>query len=899
MLLVSPLLPGESVLPGGAVLHLFPAPAEAAAQSLDAGTGVTAAGLLLRQLDGEKRVLMIAAHPDDEDTALLAALARSAGAQTAYLSLNRGEGGQNVIGPELDEGLGIIRTGELLAARRLDGAEQYFTRSYDFGFSRSAEESFQHWDREELLDDVVRVVRRFRPQVIVSIFEGSPRDGHGQHQVAGILAREAFQVAGDPDRFPHHAADGLEPWVPLKLYRSTRFRPDEATLTVETGHLDPLLGRSVFQLAMEGRSLHRSQEMGAPQHAGPRTAPLILEESRVPGHASAPAPEDGIFAGIDTALVGMDRYRSALREAEAALSPSDPGAIVEPLGRALAELRAADARASLQRREALVQQAILAGAGVVVDARTDRDRAVPGGSVEVEVRVWNGGTGHLEGVEPHVEVPAAWRVEALPPEAWADAAGGFFFGQVGGQAAVGPAAVPSNELMRWRFRVEVPEAARLTREYYLEEPRDGGLYRWPAAPELKGLPGTPAPIQARVEMGLGSGPEPLRLTAHPRVQHVAVDRIMGEYREPFLVVPRLAVEVDPGWLAWPTDRREARTVTLRLRSETPEPTRGTARLHAPEGWRVEPAALPFEVEGMGRELELAFQLSPVHDPEPGRIQLRAEVTDEGGRPYEEGFGIIDYPHIDRVPLYRPARVEMTVLPVQVAEGLRVGYVMGSGDDGAEALRQMGAQVELLGPEELRSGDLDRFHTIVLGVRAYEVRPDLEARNDRILDFARRGGTVVVQYHKYEYPGGDFAPYHVAMARPHDRITDPDAPVTLLDPESPLFRAPNRIRDSDFQGWVQERGLYFLSEWDEAFTPLLEMADPGLDPVRGSLVVAPLGEGLYIYTGLALFRQLPAGVPGAFRLLANMVSLDAGSWAAHHGPRVDEREPSPLQPEPLP
>lgn len=844
--------------------------------------GVVATGLLLRQLDGEKRVLMIGAHPDDEDTALLAALARGAGARTAYLSLTRGEGGQNVIGPELNEGLGIIRTGELLAARGLDGAEQYFTRAYDFGYSRTAEESFGQWPQEELLDDVVRIVRRFRPQVIVSIFQGTSADGHGQHQVAGILARRAFTSAGDPQRFPHHMAEGLAPWTPSKLYVSTRRRPDQATTRVDAGSFDPLLGRSAFQIAMEGRSLHRSQEMGAPQHPGPRSAPLLLVDSRMPSADG----EEGIFTGIDTTLPGAASfagYRAAVHEAAEALDVRDPSRAAAPLSRALAHLRdrAATDDQVLTQRQALTARAVLASAGVVMEARSDRDRAVPGEVFQVEVRVWNGGPVPLEDVEPTLALPPGWHATPLPAGAVDETSAGFFFGRIDGTPLAGPAHVAPGELGRWRFDVTVGDGAEPSREYYLLEERDGALYRWPADPSLKGLARTPPVVRPEIALRLTPpGGEMAEINAGVPLEHVSVDRILGEVWKPFLVVPRLSVAVEPEWLVWPQARTQARPITVRVRSELRGETTGRARLELPAGWRAEPESLPFTLAGQGREAELTFELRPDGAPgrlaDPGRVRIRAVVTADDGETFHEGFELIDYPHIDRTPLYRPAAVDITVVGVQVTDGLRVGYIMGSGDDGAEALRQMGAQVELLGPEAVRTGDLNRFHTLILGVRAYEVRPEVAAANDRILRFARQGGTVLVQYHKYEYPDGEFAPYPVQMARPHDRVTDPGASVRILDPDSPLLNVPNSISEEDFDGWVQERGLYFLNAWDERFTPLLEMSDPGLDPVQGALVTAPVGEGLYIYTGLAFFRQIPAGVPGAFRLLANLASARANA-----------------------
>ncbi len=863
-------------------------------------------GLLLRQMDGERRVLMIAAHPDDEDTSLLTVLARGHGARTAYLSLSRGEGGQNLIGPELEEGLGIIRTGELLSARSLDGAEQYFARAFDFGFSREAGETFEHWPREELLRDVVEVVRTVRPHVIVSIFTGTARDGHGQHQAAGIVSAEAFEAAADPSRFPEQLAAGLEAWAPRKLYRSTRFRTEATTLEVPTGTLDPLLGRSHFQVAMASRSRHRSQDMGAAETPGPRSTGLEL----VAGTGERGEPESHLFAGIDTTLVGLvkaaslaeesavvpavEGYRAGVHRASAELNAADPGRVLphlleagEALDAALERVRAADAGASsaptsellvvLEARRAMLSEALLLAAGVVIELRVDRARATPGETVGVELLVWNAGETDWDLTAVTPQLPERWR-----------------FTDAGSSAETEPAPaeerLPAGALLRRSLQVQVPADAEPSRLYFLAEERDGSFYRWPDDPELRGRPGNPPLIEARVELAPvrvdpDSGEGPVSVTRP--AAHVDVDKAMGEFRVPFMVVPALSVSVDPSRMAWPVDQSDPREVTLRLSHLGGAALEGELRLDAPEGWRVEPESQPFRLESAA-EGGFGFRIHPPSDA-AGSVRLAAVAHTSGpdGRPLEirEGLTLIDYPHLDPVPFYELAELRITHAPVRVAEGLRVGYLMGPGDDGMRALRDLGVEVELLDRERWRSADLDSFDAVVLGVRAYETREDLMASNERLLDYARGGGTVIVQYNKYEYPDGEFAPYPLAMRRPHDRVTDPDAPVTLLDPEHPLLSSPNRITAADFDGWVQERGLYFLSEWDERFTPLLEMSDPGLDPNRGSLVVARVGSGAYVYTGLALFRQLPQGVPGAFRLLANLVSLSGADLAD----RVDQEE----------
>ena len=948
---------------GAAVLLLLLAgsclPSAVEAQLQPPSAGSPDVGLLLRQLDGEKRVLMIAAHPDDEDTSLLAALARGQGVRTAYLSLSRGEGGQNLIGPELDEGLGIIRSGELLSARSVDGAEQYFARAFDFGFSKSADETFGHWPREELLRDMVWVIRHFRPHVVVSIFTGTSRDGHGHHQAAGIVAPEAFEVAGDPDRFADQLEEGVEAWTPLKFYRSTRFRAEETTLAVPTGTLDPLLGRSHFQVAMESRSRHRSQDMGAPQTPGPRTSGLELivdrtgewggvaagggeaSEPRVAdgegghggGHGALFEGEDGIFAGVDTTLSGLVRravaeskanggadgdglveatqvYRSALNRARSELRAAAPASVStelkearEALNRMISGAREiygdapassaagrahrAELRRVLTHRDALLSQAALSASGVIVDLRVDRSRVVPGEELEAEFLVWNGGPTPLAVSGLNLHVPAGWTVG--PREAGGedapDGVRGFFAMDPSTLASRHPTSdapmtLGADEMLRWRFVVEVPADADPSRLYYLAREREGSLYRWPEDRSLHALPADPPLLSGEAHLQLGQV-EGFNWTG--AAHHVDVDKALGEYRVPLFVVPALSVELDPGTMVWPERRTEPRDVIVRLTNEAEEALEGDVTLKAPSGWRVEPTSHPFHAESRGGEVSRSFRVSPGGAPPGGVVELRAGATTTRlgeVREYGEGVRLIDYPHLDPAPLYRDATLHLSSFPVQVTEGLRVGYIQGPGDEGPRALRDLGVEVELLDAEAYRTSDLDRFHTLVLGIRAYETREDLWAANERLLEFARRGGTVIVNYNKYEYPDGGFAPYPLAMRRPHHRVTDPEAPVRLLDPEHPVLSRPNQIDASDFEGWRQERGLYFLSEWDDRYAPLLEMADPGEEPNRGSLVVARVGEGAYVYTGLSLFRQFPRGVPGAFRLLANLVSLQGDDLAAY-------------------
>ena len=873
------------------------------------GSSVVEVGLALRQLDGVKRVLMIGAHPDDEDSSLLATLARGMGVETAYLSLTRGDGGQNIIGPEMGEGLGIIRTGELEAARVLDGGRQFFTRAFDYGFSRSAAEAFAHWPREEVLRDVVSVIRTFRPQVIISVWAGTPRDGHGQHEASGILANEAFDAAADPGRFPNLGGNAAEPWRADKLYHSVRFRgpgSGEAPLTIQTGTFDPLLGRSYHQLAMESRSKHRSQEMGAAQTLGDRTSGLRLVQSRVGGLDD----DRGIFAGIDTTLAGLAdglparavpvvrsaiaAYRTAIHKAGASLDAVQPSRAAGPLGRAYLSLEftfgllrgigdsAAPLAEALAVRAGLVRSALLKAASVVIEVRAGDDLVVAGEDVMLDVQLWNGGPFRIDGAV--LRSAGGEQDVALPAE---------FLGAEGQTEE--PQTLEAGELARWSYRVRLRESLAASRLYYLGAPRDGDMYRWTGDPASEGLPRNARPLLRAVgefDIHIPELDQPVHVVWGDDAEYVGVNRALGEFREPVLATPALSVAIEPAGMAWPEGSLESRPVTVLLQNESASGSSGELSFEVPEGWEVTPSSLPFDLRGEGASRGFTFEVRLIGTVDGGEVTapaehvFRAVATRDDGVRFDERVDVIDYPHVERTLYLRPAEVRASVFPVRIREGIRVGYVMGSGDDGLEALRQLGAAVEEVGPDRVREGDFSGYDVLVLGIRVYETRPDVAAVNDRILAFAEAGGTVIVQYNKYEYPRGGFAPYPVSMGsgRSAPRVTDENSPFVLLDPESPVFSSPNRIVETDFEGWVQERGLYFLAEWDNRFTPLLEFNDPDEEPTRGSLLVAPVGRGMYVYVALAFFRQLPAGVPGAHRLFANLVSLTAEEWNAYQARR---------------
>jgi LmbE family N-acetylglucosaminyl deacetylase len=882
-------------------VNVGPSPLEPAATG-----GLATLDRALAKLATHKRVLVIGAHPDDEDTALLTLVSRGMGGEAAYLSLSRGEGGQNLIGPELGVGLGLIRSRELLAARAIDGGRQFFTRAYDFGYTLSLDETLGEWPKSVLVEDVVRVMRRFKPQVVVSIFPGVPSPTHGQHQAAGISAFAAYPLAGDPAAMPRLAAEGLAPWAPQALYRSAFFDRNAPALTLSTAAIDPWSGRSDYQLAMASRSMHRSQDMGRLQNLGP-------QETRVTwaaGGAGA-GPKD-LFAGIDTHLHAIAdtvadaalrrRVAAELDEVEALagrtreqLNPARLDQALPPLLQIVGHLRAAAALLPpapaadlIAEKLQVAETGAAAAAGIALDATTDREALVAGDAFTVRAGLWNSGAAAVTAAA--VELVAA-------PEVQAEA--------LRGEARP---AVAAGALATWDLKPAVPAAAPPSMAYFLRRPLTGSLYDWSAAtPAERGEPFGPPVYTARFSFTVDGVP----LTLEREVVHLHRDEVQGEVRRPLRIVPAVEVAVAEAMQVWPLSRRDAKQLTVVLTSHrrtpvrgrlelTPEPAAAGAAPAAPAtpatpavpptgagtapakgagggapAWppvEPRPFELPAAADDLGEPVAVTLTLRPPAGLAVGRYPFHlAAVLDDGAR-FDLAVPPIAYEHIAPTPFPHRAAIEVSAFDLKLPALRRVGYVRGASDRVPEFLRQAGVPLELLSPAELASGDLSRYDAIVVGSRAYESDPALARANSRLLAYVRGGGLMIVQYQQYPFIDGGFAPYKLEIARPHDRVTDETSPVKLLAPASPVFNTPNRIGDADWQGWLQERGLYFAHTWDPAYQPLLAMADPGGPEQRGGLLVASVGKGRYVYTGLALFRQLPGGVAGGYRLFANLLAL---------------------------
>ena len=793
---------------------------------------------LLQRLAEPRRVLLIAAHPDDEDTALLTLAARGLGADAAYLAVSRGEGGQNLIGSELGAALGLVRTQELMAARAVDGARQYFTRAFDFGFTRDLAETERYWLPDSLLKDVVRVVRRFRPHVIVTTFSGTSRDGHGQHQMAGVMARRAFDAAGDPALFPElRSEEGLEAWTPLVLFSSARFRPEATTLRLDAGMIDPRVGRTLDQIAMESRSKHRSQDFGVLQTIRTADVRLALEQSRVPG-----AGDGRLFAGVPLERSWLIALADSLRRA---VAPSTVGAAVPALAEALARVRRDGA--PRDGAEDLLTEALVVAAQILVDIRAGSRVLVPGERVAIEATVLNGGRSHVE-----------WRGAEI-----------VVTGSDTGSMVVRPdtAALPGGAVRSARDTILVPPGTPVTQPYFTTRPLRGALYDWAGArPAVRGLPEDPPALTARFTFVI----EGVAVTLAREVTWREQDQAVGEVRGPVRIAPRVDVVLDPDTLLWRLQDSAPQVFTVTVRHHGASPAAGSVRLVV-DGWGA-PAVQPLRFTRAGETVVHRFALRRPAAVTRSAVAVRADVVLADGSVYAAGAVPIAYPHIRPLTWMRPAESVLRIADAALPASPRIGYVRGASDRVPEALQRAGLPLTILDAAALEAGDFGAWDVIVIGSRAYETDSALVRANGRLLDWIRLGGHVVVQYQQYPFIEGGFAPLPLTIARPHDRVTDETSPVTLLAPDHPALHRPNRLGPEDWEGWPQERGLYFASTWDAAYAPLLELRDPGREPVRGGLLVARVGRGSYVYTGLSFFRALPAGVPGAFRLFFNLLDL---------------------------
>ena len=806
-------------------------------------SGSAAAKLALDRLNITGSVLMIAAHPDDENTALLAYLARGRKVRTGYLSLTRGEGGQNLIGPEQGDELGVIRTQELLAARRIDGAEQFFTRAIDFGFTKTSQETFEKWGHDKTLSDVVWVIRRFRPDVIVLRFTGTPRDGHGQHQVSAILGKEAFSAAADPQKFPEQLR-WVQPWQATRLmwntFAFTRQQEIEAEkipnqIVVDPGDYDPVLGHSYAEIAGMSRSMHRSQGMGAPERRGSARNFLVMVEGE-------PAKHD-IFEGIDITwnrVPGGAPVGKLLSEAARTFDPEHPAKTVPLLLQAkkmMAELH----HPVVEPKQQELNEAIALCSGLWLEATADKFAVTPGGTLKISATAIN--REHLP-----IFVDSVDLTEPRPEG-----------------SAANPTQLPYNEPKTFPLTASVSPNQPYSQPYWLREPKQGETYTVPNQLDI-GLPENPPLFQAHFHLRIESSDVEI---SRPVVYRY-IERAQGELMRPIVVEPAVALQLAREALVFPST--SAKNVEIEVHANVASAA-GNVHLQAPAGWNITPPSQDFRLANAGQDSAPSFRVAPPPGESKGMLVTSARVD---GRTINVGMETISYPHIPPQVLFPPAKTELVRTDVRLL-AKAIGYVMGAGDEEPEVLRQLGVEVVLLTPDDLARGDLSRFDAIVTGVRAYNTRHDLRANQERLLEYVKNGGAMIVQYNVLEggFVGGDasalsqIGPYPITIGR--DRVTVEEAPVEFLSADNPVMHKPNQITAKDFEGWIQERGLYFASQWDPHYQPLFETHDPGEKPLRGATLYTRYGKGVYIFTAFSWFRELPAGVPGAFRIFANFLS----------------------------
>jgi LmbE family N-acetylglucosaminyl deacetylase len=902
---------------------LPPSEASEIALPLPEDRGKAALEQSLRRLSTTASIMLIVAHPDDEDGALLTWLSRGLGARASLLTLTRGEGGQNAMSAEIDDALGVIRTNELLKASEFYGAKQLWGTEADFGFSKTQEEAFSQWGHDRVLYDAVLAVRRERPQVLASTFIGGVTDGHGQHQVSGEIVQEVFKAAADPNVFPEQLKDGVEPWQPLAVYGMVPFAPvtekgmfDYATgkwaparfknyvtgewitdvpstdVTMQVGTRDPVLGRSYLQIAREGWGRQKSQNGGAnPVLSGPATTSYHLwavAPQAKPGSAPNPPPRANadLFhnskVSIDTTIAALARLAPGrapewlatnlrqidddLRQFEASRKGQSEAAAAHQLapvyGKTLAlykRVAASDLDAQskaglkleLNAKIEQFQSALKELLGLDVMAFTAKGAGGAGGGSfrgnsadEMPRSITPGGEFHVLVHTAHAtaetNLSRVW-LESHSGEPW----------------KTEPAAGPVSHAADQTFLVHAAENAEPTAPFFTR-PSIAQPYYDIARQDWRERSFAPYPLAAWAEFTFGGLP----IRVGQVVQTLERVPGLGGVYEPLVVTPAIGVRIAPEARILPLD---GSALPVRVTVHTEGAADGTLRLKLPAGWRSEPEQAPFHRESAGDSEPVLFSVTP-KTVETGAYSLQA-VAQSGGRTYEAGWESVGYAGLRPYNIYNRAQLKTRKIDVKMAPGLRVGYVMGTGDLVPEAIEGLGTAPHLLTPAELASGDLSGWNVIVVGIRAYSTRPELAAAEPRLEEFVRQGGTLVVQYQSGSFP----APLPVTMGRMPERVVDEQASVKLLDPTNPLLATPNAISAADFAGWVEERGHGFPDSWDAGYTPLTETADAGQDPQRGGLLVTHLGKGTYIYVAYALYRQLPELVPGAYRLLANLLS----------------------------
>ncbi len=825
-----------------------------------------AAGLdrALKQLSTTGSVLHIVAHPDDEDAGTLAYLSRKEGVRTMVFSLTRGEGGANLISSHFFDALGVLRTLEFLKACEYYGAELFYARAVDYGYSKNIDEALRKWGgKEELLRDAVRVIRREKPTVILSRFSGTPRDGHGHHHLSGVIAIEAFTQAADPAKFPEQIKEGLAPWQAKKLYVRPRQREDW-TVEIDSGEFNPLIGASYYQVGRFGFGFHRCQGFLSHEgRAGSRIARYKLLQTSLPNYL--PKRETSLFDGLGTSYLALSEdlgLKKSLREIDdliekEILTASDnrrPEAVVQPLVRGLKKLRQIQKDLASKQQEEIgftirraiqnFESAIIKALGIHFTARvTDPIEAItPGASFNARLSLVHRSTVPIKPLELRFHTPEGWLVTE--------------------KETFDSSSMKYNEARSLSASVQVSENTPITRFHYQRDSVHDTFYTTKDKASHT-LPFPQEPAFGRLRF-LVDGEE-VRLKEVLRVK--ISDIHSGTRFPPLRVVPPISVTVGRDYGVLPTPESH-HFIGVTVRSHHSKPVFGTVRLHLPNSWVSSTPRSSFHLSSKGEEYTFPFHIAPTEAVKAGQeIEVHAKAS-FGKLEWSEGFETISAKDVLRFNLYKPARQRLRIADIKIAKDLIVGYLEGSGDEVAQSLGDINIDPIILEKDDFK--DLSSYDVIIVGVRAYAVRPDIKTINPYLLEYVKNGGTLVVQYQTPEFDK-NFGPYPYTMNRPEE-VSEEDAPVKILKPKHPIFNTPNKITAKDFEGWVEQRGSKFWRTWDSRYTPLLESNDKGQDPQRGGMLIAEYGKGYYIYSAYSWYRQLPHGVPGAYRLFANMLSL---------------------------
>ncbi len=894
-------------------------------QPLTFDRGAAALWQSLQKLHTRASLLMVTAHPDDEDGGMLTYESRGEGARVTLLTLNRGEGGANVMSADYFDALGLVRTNELLQAGRYYGVQQFWTPVIDYGFSKTKEESLDKWGHDKVLASVVRVIRMTRPLVITSVFVGGRTDGHGNHQVAGQMAQEAFKAAGDPNMFPEQFSEGLHPWKPLKVYARVpfamitekgifdyadgKFYPAEfqnytngtiekgklsTTLEVPEGTYNPLLGLTYEQISTLGLGFQKSQDGGT---GLPPAEADMAEYHRFGSAVPAEEKESSFFDSVDISIAGI-----------ASLAPKgDTAFLKDGLGQINSSVEKAISEFSAQHTE-IVSPALAAGlkqtrelldkvqsSNLSADEKYDVSHELKAKEVQFENALAESlGLSIESTVAPEQEPTGPFARFLRNPETFQVAFPGQRFHvkvhainqsklpvmlegvkfdtpageswQSEPEASV-PGPLKAEEARDLRFTMMAPSNAGYTRPYFSRPDIEQASYTLDQ-PQFANQPLAPYPLAARVKLSFDGVPFEISQVVQ------SVKRVTGPglVLDPLIVGPAISVSMSPRAGIVPLNSK-AFDLLVTVHSNVKGPAKGIVKLDLPQGWQAAPQE--FSTAKDGEDQGLTFHVTP------GKIEEKPyaipAIASYDGRDYKEGYHTIGYPGLTPYNLYYPATYKAVGVDVKVAPSLNVGYIAGAGDDIPQALVNLGIHVHFLSREDLASGDLSKYDVIVAGVRAYAARPDLKTYNGRLLDYVKNGGVAIIQYNTPEYDH-NFGPYPYKMGDNPEEVTDEGSQVAILDPANPIFTWPNKITSKDFDHWVEERGSKFLNSWDSHYTPLLETHDAGQEPQKGGLLYAKYGKGTYIYCAYAFYREMPEGVAGSYRIFANMLSLGKGPAA---------------------